>query len=269
MSNVIRDAATISPTESDIIIVGDSHIAAFGFPLHSEKRQFILAEGGPPRIFTVTEKWTGYRGTEYWEMVADHCTDRSVAISWLGNQHQSSFLIATGPSFDFVCSYAASSELQSGATILPLKTVEAFFNPSLSGLRAVLRKLKAKRARDIVVLGTPPPKDAEEFILLRIKTSEFFLKKAAAANLDIALARLTPAATMQKLWSVLQHQMAAIAAQEGLPFLATPRETLKCDGTLRSEYWEDVTHANRNYGDRVRLALYRLLLKDTYHAPPI
>ncbi len=91
------------------MIVGDSHIIALGVPHSTEAPpEFVLLEAGSPRIFTITETWMGSRGAEYWEMAARHCAGRIVALSWNGNQHNASFLIAPEPLFDFVCPGAAT-----------------------------------------------------------------------------------------------------------------------------------------------------------------
>ncbi len=261
---VERETSETFPARpTDLMIVGDSHIVALSVPHSTEAPpEFALLEAGPPRIFTVTEKWMGSRGAEYWEMVARHCAGRTVALSWNGNQHNASFLIAPEPLFDFVCPGAATPALHPGAVVLPAGVVRAYFRHTLWALDRTIHLLQAHGVGRVLVLGTPAPKREGDFILGHIRTEAFFQDAAAAAGIDLDAVRITPASIRQKLWVLIQQMMAAIAVREGTTFVPVPPDALEPDGTLRRQYWQDdATHANRAYGASVRQVLERIVLE--------
>ena len=259
----VETSAPLAARPSDLLIVGDSHAVALGVPHSTEAPpEFVLLEAGPPRIFAVTEKWLGSRGAAYWDMVARHCAGRTVALSWNGNQHNASFLIAPEPMFDFVCPGAATTAIHPGAVVLPAGVVRAYFRHTLWALDRTIRLLRAHGVGRVLVLGTPAPKRDGDFILTRIRTEAYFQDAAAAAGIDLGAIRITPAPIRQKLWALIQQMMADIAVREGTTFVPVPPETLDPDGTLKRQYWQDdTTHANRAYGNRVRQQLERIVLE--------
>ncbi len=248
--------------DSDLVLAGHAHLVALGVPHSTDgPAEFVRLEDGPPAIFTVTETWMGDRLAPYWQQVALHCAGRTVALSWNGNQHNASFLIAPEPLFDFVCPGTDPADIHPGAIVVPAAVVRAYFAHTLSALPGLIRALKLSGARRVLILGSPAPKRDADFIHAHIRTEEYFQLAAAAAGIDLNTCRITPAAIRQKLWRLIQQMMEAVAGQEGVTFVPVPPETLEADGTLRREYWQDdSTHANRAFGARVRAVLDRIVL---------
>lgn len=254
------EAAFGEARPSDLVLAGHSHIVALGVPhCTGGPPEFIRISNGPPRMFAVAEKWVGDRLDPYWDLVARHAAGRTVALAWNGNQHNASFLIAPAPLFDFVCPGAATAGLHPRAVVLPAGVVRAYFRHTLIALGGLVRRMQASGARQVVILGTPAPKGDGDFILAHVRSEAYFQDAARAAGIDLATCAITPAPVRQKLWTLIQHMMAEIAAAEGALFLAVPPDTLDADGTLRREYWQDdSTHANAAYGATVRAGLERL-----------
>ena len=229
-------SATGTALPFDLLIAGDSHVVALGVPHTTEApAEFVLLEPGPPRIFTITEKWTGSRGAEYWDLAARHGSGRTVALSWNGNQHNASFLIAPAPLFDFICPGAAATVIHEGAVVLPAGVVRAYFQHTVWALDRTIRLFRSHGARRILVLGTPAPKRDGDFILDHIRSEEYFQNAAAAAGIDLGAISITPAPIRQKLWALIQRMMADIAAREGAVFVPVPPDTLEADGTLKRQ----------------------------------
>jgi len=171
--------------------------------------------------------------------------------------------------FDFVCPGAASQAIHPGAVVLPAAVLCSYFAHTLIALGPHIRTLKASGAGRILLLGTPAPKADGDFILGHLRTEAYFQDVAALAGIDLNSCRVTPASIRQKLWTLIQQMMAAVAAQEEVTFVPVPPETLDPDGLLKREYWQDdSTHANRAFGDRVRRVLEPIALAGLVRMQP-
>jgi hypothetical protein len=251
------------PPAAEIILAGDSHIFSLGVApaCPADTAALLPVAEGPVRLLAPAHPWRGARDWDYWQAAAAHARGRFLAIAWNGNQHQAAFLIARGRDFDFACPGAGTEAPDPAAELVPASVIRAFFRPTLTGLMKVVAL--ADGARRVMVLGTPAPKGDDDFVLGHIRRSDYFLQRARDAGLDPATMRLTPPAVRQKLWVVLQQEMAAAAERAGALFVPCPAETLEPDGTLRRDCWaEDATHANATWGAAMRRAIERAVLAE-------
>ncbi|MGG5820736.1 hypothetical protein [Falsiroseomonas sp. HW251] len=252
------DRPAAAPPIPEVILAGDSHMFSLGVPnaCAEDPATLLTVTEGAVRFVSPADPWRGSRGWGYWQAVAAQVEGRFLAIGWNGNQHQAGFLIARGRPFDFVCPGAGTETIDPNAELVPLSVIRAFFRPSLTGLHKVAAL--ATKAQRVLVLGTPAPKRDDDFVLAQVRRSDFFVQRARDAGLDPASMRLTPPAVRQKLWTVLQQEMATAAEQAGALFIPCPAETLEPDGTLVRDCWaQDATHANARWGDAMRRCIER------------
>jgi hypothetical protein len=207
--------------------------------------------------YFVMEQWNGNRSTDYWEKLILWSRDRDVLIVFNGNQHHGSFLFAPEPLFDFYDECV--TVLLEGATLVPRRLVEAFFEPSLNQLRRLIPRLLAAGCNSIRVIGTPPPKaDIQAFSEI-IRRQEFAKRIAERTGIDFANAKVAPALLLLKLWRVIQRITASVATDERVTFVPVPPEALDSQGFLAKHFYDytpsDITHANS--------AFAQLMLKHT------
>jgi hypothetical protein len=242
---------------SDLVILGHSHISAMGIPLSAEGdgRRLELVRTNERRVFTLLERWTGDRHRDYWTEALPHCVGRTVAIVWQGNQHQALFMFSPRPYFDFVLGDDESDETYPNAQMVPRSVFREALRHSVYGLGIILKEFRNAGVERILIVGTPPPKRDAEFILERVCRSDVFKKFAANAGVDLSHDSLTPPPIMVKLWKLVQHLTRETALDAGAEFVPVPMDTMEPDGTLRREFWADVTHANSAFGSRMYDAL--------------
>jgi hypothetical protein len=235
---------------SDLIILGHSHISALGIPLSvdGDGRRLELVRTDDRRVFTFLERWTGDRQRNYWTEAIPHCTGRTVAIVWQGNQHQALFMFSPPPYFDFVLEDDESDEMCPHAQIVPRNVFREALKHSVYGLGGILKEFREAGVGQILVVGTPPPKSDADFILERVRRSEVLRKFAANAGVDLTHESLTPPSIMVKLWKLVQLLTRETALAAGAKFVPVPTHTMESDGTLKREFWADVTHANSAFG---------------------
>jgi hypothetical protein len=68
---------------------------------------------------------------------------------------------------------------------------------------------------------------------------------------------------MAKLWRLMQFLTRETAIAAGAEFVPVPADTVEIDGTLKREYWADVTHANGAYGSRLYEAIIAAVERTT------
>jgi hypothetical protein len=231
-----------------ILLAGDSHIGAFGVPIHSSERDYYTSkveqQGG--EVLGLVGPWPR-QVSEYWGATRQHGVGRAVALFWGGNIHLANFLFAPAPPFDFVASHSPRLPLDESLEIVPEAMIREFFSP-INHLRGMIEKLKVCAAL-VLVGGTPPPKEDDDFIRRHLHAEEYFENVAAGLNLKLSEMALSPPLLRLKLWLVLQGLLCDIAEETGSVFIPVPAAAQTTEGFLQPDcYADDVTHANRNYG---------------------
>lgn len=242
-----------SHQDDEVIVAGHSHTLALGVPKpKGEESRLVLLRERPIRILAFRARSGLQIDETYWREVAAVAQQKTVAISWLGNQHNSAFFFARAPAFDLVTDEPGVA-LQPRIVLVPTSVFRRLFAPTLVPLVEMIALLRSAGVGNIIILGTPPPKGEGPALISCIGTSAKFMKLANRAGIDPAKpGTITPDSVRLKLWRVLQHMMAETAAQQGALFVPVPADCQDQHGMLRPEYWAlDVTHANDLYGEQV------------------
>ena len=234
---------------TEYVIAGHSHIFAMGAaPGYDGPPVLMKASDGLG--YYVMEQWNGNRSTAYWEKLIEASSGRDVLLVFNGNQHHGAFLFAPEPLFDFFDE--TTPELLDGATLVPRRLIEAFFDPTLDQLRLLVPRILAAGGRSVRLVGTPPPKSDIQIFADMIREAEFAKTFALRNSIDLARAKITPALLLLKLWRVVQDLTAKIATNERVAFVAVPSEALNAKGFLAKRFYDyvpsHITHANNEFG---------------------
>lgn len=234
----------------EYLIAGHSHIFAMGAP-QSYRGPLALLKTSDRVGYFVMEEWNGRRSDEYWRKLVDWSTGRDVLIAYNGNQHHSSFLFAPRPLFDFVDDYVPM--MLDGATLVPRRLIQAFFEPTVNQLRLLIPKLLTAGCASVRLVGTPPPKADLHVFSQMIRDSEFAKRYSQSNGIDLQRAALSPTLLLLKLWRVVQEVTANAATDDRVRFVPVPRQATDDVGFLSKSYYDyvpsDITHANRSFGD--------------------
>lgn len=237
-----------------IIVAGHSHTVCMKVPLKSpdgSPQEVVIRDG----IVGLTGCWP--RDREYWSRLYEWSGVGPIFLSWMGNQHKSYFLFEPEPAFDYLCARRPDLSLEGLADIVPESLIREFFKPSMAGLEAVLKNLKARGA-SATLLCPPPPKGDRRILSERISREGYFIRAAKDLNIHPQHVRVTDPNILLKLWTTMQEVMEEAASEHGFDMLLPPAESLTDIGFLKEEYWHhDVTHANAMYGDAVLDAIIR------------
>jgi hypothetical protein len=236
-------------THPEYLLAGHSHIFSMGAPPdYQGPLDLIKTDDGQGYI--VMEQWSGGRSNEYWDKVVHESQGRDVMISFNGNQHHGSFLFAPASSFDFFDE--STPEIMEGATVVPKRLVQSYFEPSLKQLRELLPRMLAAGCRSIRLIGSPPPKSDIHAFAHLIRASSFAQVFAQRNGIDLDEAKISPAPLLLKLWRVIQELTAAVAVDDRLAFVPVPTVAADSRGFLAKQFYDyvpsDITHANRAFG---------------------
>lgn len=234
------------------LIAGHSHVAALGVPLKSANGDChttsLSRSGASAAAFEgLTGPWP--RRGEYWREVYALGKARTVALVWEGNQYHAFAMFEASPPIDFVLAEEPAIAVNEDACIVAELALRARLSKSLAGLHHVLGTMKKRGARTPVLVGTPPPIGDNDAIRGLLQRAPFFKKLAASTGLDIETAPLAPAMLRYKLWRLVQRMTREVGAAYGVPFHPVPRAVHDENGFLRSDLWQDASHANAHYGD--------------------
>ncbi len=216
---------TIRPGASDpLLLAGHSHLYALFHGREAATRRVELVDGKWPRTPT------------YWDEVVDRAAGADLALVFGGNEHNACYFFQGDHAFDFVSRQV--NRLLPSIQLLPKKTIRAeFMTAGLSELPAILKRLIDRNPRQLVVVGTPPPKKDSEALRAMLRDEPFFLELAAHKQGQIEDIVITAPEVRLKLWFLLQDMLADMAAQAGVRFVPVVPAVQDSDGFLRPEFW--------------------------------
>lgn len=232
----------------ELLIAGDSHIVA----LSVEKKH----PAGDYKVEPIPEHGQGVLGLigawprefdNYWDAIQEHARGRAVAVTWGGNRHLTSFLFAPTPMFDYVVACRPDLPVNTRIDLIPEAAIREFF--AMNPVKERLKKLNTV-AQKVLFFGTPPPKKDDKFLRSQFDKEPYFINLADKMGLRLEEVSLSPPLLRLKLWLSLQSLMQDICIETDSQFIPVPVESLTEDGYLHpSCYANDVTHANKFYGD--------------------
>ncbi|HXT07831.1 MAG TPA: hypothetical protein VN715_12945 [Roseiarcus sp.] len=211
---------------------------------------FQTVSPGPPKIEALLLYMGLMSPEKIVDVITEHANEKILVLLWQGNFHLSEYLILRQPMFDFVYSSEPALPLLRENIIVPEAMVEAAFERPLGDLHHWINKIRARRPdiRRIIVAATPPPKGDEEFVRLRIQR-EFGLQRQEQLDTGSEYA-VCAAVVRYKLWALFMRGYKKCAQSLDAEYLHIPVAAQDESGFLRPEFYEDdVTHANRRYGD--------------------
>lgn len=249
-----------------LVIAGHSHMHAIARALVSVPES---GEAVDPAAIGRAHGIAGLMGGQYTDqfraLLLGLASERNLALSWRGNQHNGDFLIMPGTVLDFLPRGYPDRSVLPGAQLIPESAIRVHLQPSMDELAALLRDIARPGARH-VVLGSPPPLADQALVRLRLGREPAFVQRAQALGMDMASIGLAPPSVRRKLWFVIQRQMAETAAAHGALFVPHPSGSEDGQGFLRQDMsGGDITHANERYG---RLMLAQMAIALTRAASP-
>lgn len=202
----------------------------------------------------------------YWDAAKEHAKGRVIAVFCGGNAHLANFLFAPTPLFDFVASANPALALDETAEIVPEEAIRTFLAAPVLCFKDRIKALKGAAIK-VLVAGTPPPKEDDAFIRGRFETEPHFGRVAAQLGLKVTEVPLSPPVLRLKLWMALQGVLSNLAKETGATFVPVPSAAQSGLGFLnRSCYANDVTHANRTYGEIMLKELRQAAQAGAMHA---
>lgn len=235
---------------TELLIAGDSHITSFGAPLKSADgdHKLVRLDQQSGRAQVLVGPWPR-QFDAYWDAVEAHAPRRAVAVLWGGNRHLAHYLFAPLPLFDFVVAEDPNLPLDEGALLIPEEAMRAFLAPPIRQLEKRVMTL-VQRAAQVLIPGTPPPKEDDAFIRARFTKEPHFVRMADNLGLDIMKVPLSPALLRLKMWIALQGLLKDLAQKSGSTYVPVPAAARTESGFLHpSCYADDVTHANIRFGE--------------------
>jgi len=198
---------------------------------------------------------------EYWDLVAASIKGQTLGISWRGQEALAHFGVQIVEPFDFVYSGDYLMPLERGATIVPEALVKMTFRQTLQELADLLQRLSDKSPREIVVIGSPPPKRQDMFEK-GVRREQYFLDRLPHLSLSLDEMKVTSEWVRLKLWRLHQDVMRRTAVENGATYMPIPPSTQDADGFLLPELaFIDATHANEHYGVLIMAELIKLSRK--------
>lgn len=166
-----------------------------------------------------------------------------VFLYMLGTYHNIIGLLRHEPEFDFL--FEGGDRIShENAVVIPRRIVASLFEAHLAKAFGVL-KLKRASSGAVFMLGTPPPKRSNAFIM---KSFEAMVKKEYHGKNAVEVGINRPELRL-KLWKIEQETVKAWATDLGITYLPTPAASQDDEGYLReSLYGDDATHGNTDYG---------------------
>jgi hypothetical protein len=243
--------------DPEVVLAGHSHMMCMERALSLG----LTPDGLRAAVAFASEETTGHQLADpsYWDFLTEASRGRVAAVVWNGNQHNASFLVQDEPQFRvWNDGPPAAADRTDTRMWVPREQVRALWAADDELLRQRLTRL-SEGARQVLVIGTPPPK-SDEFVARALRADAFFLEVAADLGLAPDETAMTPGPTRIALWTVVQDMLAASAADCRATFVPVPPEAVDEHGYLRGVLsTADATHANAAYGRLVWQAVARAL----------
>ena len=230
----------IQEAEDKIVIAGHSHTVAIA-SYRASRAPEVRAFGEHEKMFVLDGSWP--RDKAYWQQLRELARNQTIVLVWGGNEHNLLYFFEEKDPFDFYSKHV--ERLIPGARIVPQRMIRKNFAERLKYLSIELRALVKAQSRQILLLGTPPPKK-DNAELARLMVGEGYFQDWAERLGEM---RIADPYKRLKLWYLLQEMFEEEAAKANVRFVAVPTAAQDEDGFLQRELWaDDVTHGNAAYG---------------------
>jgi len=190
--------------------------------------------------------------------LADFCREirefdpRDFVFSTVGG-NQYAMVSTVRPAVDYDFMETSADEIIESAQLVPFRALAGFIE---SGVREtvgpVLREIRSSTEANVFHLAPPPPKQDNEFVAAH---SEGYFAREGLQDFGP-----TRPALRLKCWKVQLRCLKSLCTELDIGLVMPPEKCVTPNGYLvPSCYANDVTHANRRYGE----AVFRQILKLT------
>lgn len=170
-------------------------------------------------------------------------SNRPTFLYMMGTYHNIIGLLRTEPDFDFLFS-STETDFNSYSVIVPRAIISQIFKEHLSKSASAIRLSRAAPGR-VYLLGTPPPKCSNEFIMNKFESmvkKQYNGKNVPEVGINRPELRL-------KFWKIEQQELRSWCKDHDIQFIPSPLLAQIEGGFLREEFYgDDATHANVEYG---------------------
>ena len=166
-----------------------------------------------------------------------------VFLSIMGGYHNLMGLVRQEPNFDFVLKPDAAMADLDFATVVPCRAIadalDFYIQPSSKYL-----PIRKAASGPVYLIGTPPPKEQDDFILGRFAQAN----KQNYRGQNVLEIGLNSARLRLKFWELERERSEHWARAHDIAYLGPPPEAFDANSFLAERYYEDATHANKDYG---------------------
>jgi hypothetical protein len=233
--------------EGRVAVFGDSHTAALisarEFPDRKHHYDHI-------RIFRLLKekegKVVGDSTLEnFCDEIRNFAVDDCVFSAVGGNQYAIVSTVRTPLEYDFLTPSHDQKGITKGAELVPFRALAGYIEKGVRGtVGPVLNQIRESTKARVFHIAPPPPKEDNGFIAKNFE-SRFAGEGIEDFGPTNPLLRL-------KCWKVQLTCLAELCAELGIGLVAPPKPAVTAKGFLAPRcYANDVTHANRRYGEFV------------------
>jgi len=168
-----------------------------------------------------------------------------------GNQYAIVSTVRSAVDYDFLSS-ASDDAYDPTAQLVPFRALAGFIEDGVrETIGPVLRKIRSSTQAKVFHLAPPPPKQDNEFIVAH---AEGYFTKEGLQDLGPTRPDLR-----LKCWRLQLNILSDLCGELGMRLVMPPERTITVDGYLDPIcYANDVTHANRRYGEAVCRQIIRI-----------
>lgn len=185
-----------------------------------------------------------------WE-ISDFGPEDLVFSAIGGNQYAIVSTVRSTVDYDFLSS-ASDDAFNSAAQLVPLRALASFIEVGVrETIGPVLKEIRSSTQAKVFHLAPPPPKQDNEFIVAH---AEGYFTKEGLQDLGPTRPELR-----LKCWRLQLDILAELCKELRIRLVMPPERTITADGYLDPIcYANDVTHANRRYGEAVCRQIIRI-----------
>lgn len=162
-----------------------------------------------------------------------------------GNQYAIVSTVRTPLEYDFLTPSAHQDVIVEGTALVPFRALAGYIQKGLRGtIRPVLKQIREATSARVFHIAPPPPKEDNGFI------AKNFESRFAGEGIEDH--GPTQPSLRLKCWQVQLECLAELCEELGIGLVQPPKPGVTAAGFLAPRcYANDVTHANRRYGEFV------------------
>jgi hypothetical protein len=228
-----------------IAVFGDSHSVAL-----LRAQQYVEGQYDHIRVFRLRKEKSGKligdaELSDFCQLIRNFTSSDFVFSAVGGNQYAVVSTVRGTVEYDFLASPTHETFDSNGAQLVPYRAIAGYIEEGIRGTIApVLQQIRASTAAKVCHLAPPPPKEDNSFIAAHYES-----RFASEGLQDLGPTR--PELRL-KCWRIQLRSLATLCSEMGIQLVKPPAKALSPGGYLAPRFYaNDVTHANRRYGESV------------------